>query len=66
MILTLVDPATLTPQCVSSGILLGAGKQKIAAVVNLVCYYSIGLPMGIALMFAANMRIFGMIPRLSR
>ncbi|XP_023646752.2 multidrug and toxin extrusion protein 1 [Paramormyrops kingsleyae] len=46
--------------CVSSGILLGAGKQKIAAVANLICYYSIGLPTGIALMFAANMRIFGL------
>ncbi|MFT7818362.1 multidrug and toxin extrusion protein 1-like [Arapaima gigas] len=46
--------------CVSSGILLGAGKQKIAAVANLVCYYSIGLPVGISLMFAAELRISGL------
>ncbi|KAJ8386229.1 hypothetical protein AAFF_G00175490 [Aldrovandia affinis] len=45
--------------CVSSGILLGAGKQKIAAMANLICYYCIGLPMGIALMFATELRIMG-------
>uniref|UniRef100_A0AAY4AMS1 Multidrug and toxin extrusion protein n=1 Tax=Denticeps clupeoides TaxID=299321 RepID=A0AAY4AMS1_9TELE len=47
-------------QCVSSGILIGSGKQKIAAVSNLICYYCIGLPLGIALMFAAELRIFGL------
>uniref|UniRef100_A0AAY4AL17 Multidrug and toxin extrusion protein n=1 Tax=Denticeps clupeoides TaxID=299321 RepID=A0AAY4AL17_9TELE len=46
--------------CVSSGILIGSGKQKIAAVSNLICYYCIGLPLGIALMFAAELRIFGL------
>ncbi|XP_057216528.1 multidrug and toxin extrusion protein 1 [Triplophysa rosa] len=46
--------------CVSSGILLGAGKQKIAAVSNLICYYCIGLPVGIALMFLAELRILGL------
>uniref|UniRef100_A0A8B9RFP1 Multidrug and toxin extrusion protein n=1 Tax=Astyanax mexicanus TaxID=7994 RepID=A0A8B9RFP1_ASTMX len=46
--------------CVSSGILLGAGKQKIAAISNLICYYCIGLPLGISLMFAAKLRILGL------
>uniref|UniRef100_A0A8C9VAI5 Multidrug and toxin extrusion protein n=1 Tax=Scleropages formosus TaxID=113540 RepID=A0A8C9VAI5_SCLFO len=46
--------------CVSSGILLGAGKQKIAAVANLICYYTVGVPTGISLMFAAKLRISGL------
>ena len=46
-------------QCVCSGILVGAGMQKIAALSNLVCYYCVGLPVGIALMFAAKLRILG-------
>ncbi|KAI4877821.1 hypothetical protein NFI96_016321 [Prochilodus magdalenae] len=46
--------------CVSSGILLGSGKQKIAAISNLICYYCIGLPLGISLMFAAKLRILGL------
>ncbi|KAJ8267205.1 hypothetical protein GJAV_G00139730 [Gymnothorax javanicus] len=46
--------------CVSSGILLGCGKQKIAAVANLICYYCMGLPLGVALMFAAELRIMGL------
>uniref|UniRef100_A0A3B3ZWJ6 Multidrug and toxin extrusion protein n=1 Tax=Periophthalmus magnuspinnatus TaxID=409849 RepID=A0A3B3ZWJ6_9GOBI len=46
--------------CVCSGILVGAGMQKIAAVSNLVGYYVIGLPVGVALMFAADLRILGL------
>lgn len=46
--------------CVCSGILVGSGMQKIAALSNLVCYYFIGLPVGIALMFAAELRILGL------
>lgn len=46
-------------QCVCSGILVGSGMQKIAALSNLVCYYCVGLPVGIALMFAAKLRILG-------
>ncbi|KAK2828650.1 hypothetical protein Q5P01_019684 [Channa striata] len=46
--------------CVCSGILVGSGMQKIAALSNLVCYYCIGLPVGIALMFAAELRILGL------
>ncbi|KAK3523998.1 hypothetical protein QTP70_017513, partial [Hemibagrus guttatus] len=46
--------------CVSSGILLGSGNQKIAAISNLISYYCIGLPLGISLMFAAELRILGL------
>ncbi|XP_041919857.1 solute carrier family 47 member 4 isoform X3 [Alosa sapidissima] len=45
--------------CVSMGILLGAGRQRIAAVANLFGYYCIGLPVGIALMFTAGLRVAG-------
>ncbi|KAM6907527.1 multidrug and toxin extrusion protein 1 [Xenentodon cancila] len=45
--------------CVCSGILVGSGMQKIAALSNLVGYYCIGLPVGIALIFAAKLRILG-------
>ncbi|XP_040007090.1 multidrug and toxin extrusion protein 1 isoform X2 [Xiphias gladius] len=46
--------------CVCSGILVGSGMQKIAALSNLVSYYCIGLPVGIALMFAAKLRVLGL------
>uniref|UniRef100_A0A3P9CUH7 Multidrug and toxin extrusion protein n=1 Tax=Maylandia zebra TaxID=106582 RepID=A0A3P9CUH7_9CICH len=46
--------------CVCSGILVGSGMQKIAAISNLLGYYLIGLPVGIALMFYANLRILGL------
>ena len=38
---------------------MGSGKQKIAAVSNLICYYCIGLPVSIALMFKADLRVLG-------
>ncbi|XP_072302215.1 multidrug and toxin extrusion protein 1 [Eucyclogobius newberryi] len=46
--------------CVCSGIFIGAGVQKIAAMSNLVGYYFIGLPVGVALMFFADLRILGL------
>uniref|UniRef100_A0A3B5QSW3 Multidrug and toxin extrusion protein n=1 Tax=Xiphophorus maculatus TaxID=8083 RepID=A0A3B5QSW3_XIPMA len=46
--------------CVCSGILVGCGMQKIAALSNLIFYYLIGLPVGIALMFWAKLRILGL------
>lgn len=46
-------------QCVCSGILIGCGMQKIAALSNLVAYYCIGLPVGIALMFTTQLKILG-------
>ncbi|KAL2094207.1 hypothetical protein ACEWY4_008926 [Coilia grayii] len=45
--------------CLSIGILVGAGKQRIVAVVNLICYYCIGLPVAYALMFTACLGILG-------
>ena len=51
--------AILCVQCVCSGILVGAGQQKIAAVGNLVSYYCIGLPVGGALMLATHLRLLG-------
>ncbi|XP_077962790.1 multidrug and toxin extrusion protein 1 isoform X7 [Gasterosteus aculeatus] len=46
--------------CVCLGILIGSGMQKIVALSNLVSFYVIGLPMGIALMFATKLRILGL------
>uniref|UniRef100_UPI0037E785E8 multidrug and toxin extrusion protein 1 n=1 Tax=Semicossyphus pulcher TaxID=241346 RepID=UPI0037E785E8 len=46
--------------CVCSGILVGAGMQKIAALSNLVSYYVIALPMTIGLMFYTKLRILGL------
>lgn len=46
-------------QAVTGGIVRGAGKQMIGAVCNLVCFYFIGLPIGVSLMFPAKMGIVG-------
>ncbi|XP_047433694.1 multidrug and toxin extrusion protein 1-like [Mugil cephalus] len=45
---------------VTGGVLRGAGKQLIGALCNLVGYYFIGFPIGVSLMFAANMGIVGL------
>lgn len=45
--------------CVCSGILVGSGMQKIAALSNLLGYYCLGVPVGIGLMFKAKLRILG-------
>ncbi|XP_063060409.1 multidrug and toxin extrusion protein 1-like [Engraulis encrasicolus] len=45
--------------CVSMGILLGMGQQKVAAVAHFVSYYIVGLPVLIALMFAAKLDVLG-------
>lgn len=44
---------------VTGGVLRGAGKQLVGALCNLVGYYFIGFPIGVSLMFAANMGILG-------
>lgn len=46
-------------QAVTGGIIRGAGKQMIGAVCNLVCFYFIGFPIGVSLMFPAKMGIVG-------
>ncbi|CAI9584835.1 unnamed protein product [Staurois parvus] len=43
-----------------AGILRGTGKQKIGAITNAVGYYLVGLPIGIALMFAAKFGVIGL------
>ncbi|XP_078080817.1 multidrug and toxin extrusion protein 1-like [Mustelus asterias] len=45
---------------VSGGVLRGAGKQKLGAIGNLIGYYLIGLPIGISLMFAAELGVIGL------
>lgn len=47
------------PQCVCAGIFMGTGKQKIPAVANLIGYYCIGVTLGLALMFVANLGVLG-------
>ncbi|XP_075850091.1 multidrug and toxin extrusion protein 2-like, partial [Microcebus murinus] len=42
------------------GILRGTGKQKIGAIMNAVGYYVFGFPIGVSLMFAANLGIIGL------
>lgn len=46
-------------QCTSTGIFIGSGMQTVVAVANLVGYYVVGLPVGVALMFAAKLRTLG-------
>ncbi|XP_071459397.1 multidrug and toxin extrusion protein 1-like isoform X3 [Marmota flaviventris] len=46
--------------CTSGGILRGTGSQKVGAIVNAIGYYVIGLPIGIALMFAAKLGVIGL------
>ncbi|KAG7270385.1 hypothetical protein CRUP_024705 [Coryphaenoides rupestris] len=43
--------------CVTGGVIRGSGKQSIGALCNLVGYYFIGFPIGVSLMFAADMGI---------
>ncbi|XP_067866738.1 multidrug and toxin extrusion protein 1-like [Heterodontus francisci] len=44
---------------VNGGVLRGAGMQRLGAIGNLVGFYLIGFPIGISLMFAANLGITG-------
>ncbi|XP_003262606.1 multidrug and toxin extrusion protein 1 isoform X2 [Nomascus leucogenys] len=45
--------------CTSGGILRGSGNQKVGAIVNTIGYYVVGLPIGIALMFATKLGVMG-------
>ena len=49
----------LCDQAALGGIIRGAGKQKIGAVVNFMGYYGVGFPIGVPLMFAAKLGIKG-------
>ncbi|XP_023869903.1 multidrug and toxin extrusion protein 1 isoform X3 [Salvelinus sp. IW2-2015] len=44
----------------SGSIIRGAGKQKVGAICNILGYYGIGFPIGVSLMFAANLGIMGL------
>ncbi|XP_032902254.1 multidrug and toxin extrusion protein 2-like [Amblyraja radiata] len=44
----------------ASGIVRGIGMQKVGAIANLVAFYIVGIPVGIALMFAAKIGILGL------
>uniref|UniRef100_A0A8C9DTY3 Multidrug and toxin extrusion protein n=1 Tax=Prolemur simus TaxID=1328070 RepID=A0A8C9DTY3_PROSS len=46
--------------CTCGGILRGSGNQKIGAIVNAIGYYVVGLPIGIALMFATKLGVVGL------
>ncbi|XP_077019556.1 multidrug and toxin extrusion protein 1 isoform X2 [Tamandua tetradactyla] len=46
--------------CTCGGILRGSGNQKVGAIVNAIGYYVIGLPIGISLMFAAQLGVMGL------
>ena len=43
-----------------SGALRGAGKQVSGAVINFICYYVFGLPLGICLALLVNLGVVGM------
>lgn len=52
-------PLPLLVQAVLSGVLRGCGKQLPVAVINICCYYLLGLPVSLALVYAADMGAFG-------
>lgn len=41
----------------SLGVAVGAGMQGIVAVINLVCYYIIGIPSGALLGYLTNLQV---------
>ena len=50
----------ICPQGVASGTLRATGRQAKAALVNFLCYYLVGLPMGISLALVAGLQTRGM------
>ncbi|KAM8903164.1 multidrug and toxin extrusion protein 1 isoform 2-T2 [Spinachia spinachia] len=44
----------------AGGIIKGAGKQRVGAIVNILGYYGVGFPVGVPLMFVAKMGITGL------
>ncbi|XVF42694.1 hypothetical protein PTKIN_Ptkin01aG0385100 [Pterospermum kingtungense] len=47
-------------QPVLTGVAIGAGFQATVAIVNLGCYYAIGLPLGAVLGYAINLQVTGL------
>lgn len=48
-------------QAVSSGIIRGAGKQSIGAVINIIAYYLFGIPLAWIFCFSLALRVNGLI-----
>ncbi|XP_047332781.1 protein DETOXIFICATION 24-like [Impatiens glandulifera] len=46
-------------QPVLTGIAVGAGLQSVVAIINLVCYYVIGIPIGLLLGFCTDLQVRG-------
>ncbi|XP_047332253.1 protein DETOXIFICATION 24-like [Impatiens glandulifera] len=46
-------------QPVLTGIVVGAGLQSVVAIINLVCYYVIGIPIGLLLGFCTDLQVRG-------
>ena len=46
-------------QAILSGVLRGCGKQLTVAGINIFCYYLLGLPISLALVYAADFGAFG-------
>ncbi|CAA0809783.1 MATE efflux family protein, partial [Striga hermonthica] len=44
---------------VLSGVAVGAGLQTKAAVINLVCFYLVGLPVGVVLGYVVHLQVVG-------
>nr|GMD90633.1 protein DETOXIFICATION 24-like [Ipomoea batatas] len=44
---------------VLSGVAVGAGLQSTVAIINLCCYYLIGIPIGVVLGYVANLEVQG-------
>lgn len=40
-----------------SGVAVGAGMQATVAIVNLVCFYAIGIPIGALLGYMTNLQV---------
>ncbi|XP_051719950.1 multidrug and toxin extrusion protein 1 isoform X3 [Ctenopharyngodon idella] len=61
-VMVLYAPFHLLDSTAAAGgsIVKGLGKQKFGAICNLVGYYGVGCPIGISLMFATKMGIFGL------
>uniref|UniRef100_A0A672H060 Multidrug and toxin extrusion protein 1-like n=1 Tax=Salarias fasciatus TaxID=181472 RepID=A0A672H060_SALFA len=58
--MTLLSAGQWTLEAASSGVIRGAGKQKVGAFCIVVGYYALGLPTGIILMFVAKLGILGL------
>lgn len=50
----------ISTQGMMAGILRGSGRQAVAAVINFISYYVVGLPAGILLALVAHLGTLGM------